>query len=241
MAETYAKVSPAACEIIDMTGVGITGGCLGCMHCGWDNKCVYKDGYAEFYKNTVCAADIVVFALTAKDRFFTADFKRYLDRSFFLGHTPTLERKSLVFLADCDISSMAVAQEFVYSYAETSGARLCGLVDCSADTEMIAAAAAAADYYARDPLPPSSTYRSEGAAKLFRDMLYNMDFVFHADYKYYSKRGLFHFPAQDWGMRAFSTVAGALLHIPPLRRMFVSGMTVHMADGHRAVVKKAVP
>jgi len=35
-------------EVIDLNDIDIRGACLGCMQCGYDYKCVQKDGFTEF-------------------------------------------------------------------------------------------------------------------------------------------------------------------------------------------------
>ena len=45
-------------EVIDLNDIDIQGACLGCMRCGYDNSCQYKDGFTEFYNNRVRTADI---------------------------------------------------------------------------------------------------------------------------------------------------------------------------------------
>ncbi|MDD4004432.1 MAG: NAD(P)H-dependent oxidoreductase [Elusimicrobiaceae bacterium] len=240
MARAYAEAAPAACSVQYMEELDIKGGCLGCIHCGWNNECVYQDGFARFFDREVSAADTVVFALPVKDRFFPALFKRYLDRTFFKGHVPVLAGKTLVFLVEGDLNAAPVALEFIYSYAENSGARLCGVVTDRADdiAAGLAAAAAAADYFAGRKTGAPQTYRSAGAEKIFRDMLYNMDFVFHADYLFYKKCGLFRFANQERGAKLVSTVISLLCRFPRFRRAFTAGMVKNMAAQHKSVIEK---
>jgi len=40
-------------EVVDLRGINIKGACLGCMKCGYDNQCQYKDGFQDFYNNQV--------------------------------------------------------------------------------------------------------------------------------------------------------------------------------------------
>ena len=55
-------------ELINLHDVNIRGGCLGCCQCGYDNTCVYTDGYIDFYKNRLVPADIIIMAGSVHDR-----------------------------------------------------------------------------------------------------------------------------------------------------------------------------
>lgn len=240
LAAEYARVAPGVCEIKYIGDIDIKGGCLGCIRCGWDNTCAYKDGFAEFFKTALSAADSVVFALPLKGRFFPSSFKRYLDRSFFMGHIPTLENKPVAYLIAGDLCAAPAAQDFIMSYSETSGARLAGIVTTqSADImEDLRCTALTAGRLSLSKSEPPHTYRAEGAGRIFRDMLYNMDFVFRADYLYYQKRGLFRFPTQNLLARAGSTMLRGLCTLPFIHNAFNSGMIKGMAAKHKDLVAK---
>ena len=49
-------------ETINLRDLDIRGGRLGCCQCGYDNTCVYTDGYVDFYTKRLAPADIIVMA-----------------------------------------------------------------------------------------------------------------------------------------------------------------------------------
>jgi len=67
-------------EIINLHGLDIRGGCLGCCQCGYDNTCVYTDGYIDFFNNKLVPADIIIMAGSVHDRFLSSAWKQFLDR-----------------------------------------------------------------------------------------------------------------------------------------------------------------
>lgn len=243
LAAEYARMTAGLCEIKYIGDIDIKGGCLGCMRCGWDNTCVYEDGFAAFFKNTVKAADSVVFALPLKGRYFPSSFKQYLDRSFFMGHIPTLENKAVAYLIAGDLTAAPAALDFLYSYAETSGSRLAGIATTQSPdlADDLRCTARTASRMTLAKTAPPRTYRAEGAGRIFRDMLYNMDFVFRADYLYYQKRGLFHFPTQKLAARMGSTLLRRLCSLAFIRNAFNSGMIKGMAAKHKAFVERTKP
>ena len=85
-------------ELINLHEVNIRGGCLGCCQCGYDNTCVYTDGYVDFYNNKLVPADIIIMAGSVRDRYLSSTWKQFFDRSFFKGHTPGLKGKQIGFV-----------------------------------------------------------------------------------------------------------------------------------------------
>jgi multimeric flavodoxin WrbA len=77
-------------EVVNLNDIDIKGGCLGCIHCGMDNICVYegKDGFIDFYNSKVKKADIIIYAGKIKDRYLSSKWKMFFDRGFFNTHQP---------------------------------------------------------------------------------------------------------------------------------------------------------
>ena len=58
-------------EVINLHNIDIKGGCLGCIQCGYDNICAYrdKDEFMKFYNKRIKTADVLVFAGAIRDRY----------------------------------------------------------------------------------------------------------------------------------------------------------------------------
>ena len=57
-------------EIVNLNEIKMLGGCMGCIQCGLDNVCVYRDADDVFgVYQKLRAADIVIEAATITDRF----------------------------------------------------------------------------------------------------------------------------------------------------------------------------
>jgi multimeric flavodoxin WrbA len=96
-------------EVINLNEVDIKGGCLGCIRCGYDNHCAYegKDGFIDFYRTKVMAADIVIFAGEIVDRYLSSKWKTFLDRRFFNTHQFTLPGKQMGFIVSGPLAQNA--------------------------------------------------------------------------------------------------------------------------------------
>ena len=192
-------------ELADLSKINIAGGCLGCIECGFDNRCAYtgKDDFIDFYNETVKAADILVFAGTIKDRYLSATWKLFFDRRFFNTHMPTHAGKQFACLISGPLSQIPNLKEIISALSEMDQANLAGIVtDEFGDSEDIDAllqglanklVSSAAKEYIR-PM----TFRGVGGRKIFRDDIWGrLRFPFIADHEYYEKHGLYDFPNVD--------------------------------------------
>jgi len=242
MARAFAAASPLECEITRLEELNMQGGCLGCLLCGWDNECVYKDGFREFFLDKTLTADAVVFAMPLSGGFFPSAFKTFLDRSFFRGHVPNYEGKPMVFLVAGDLNANPAAAEFAKAFAECGGARLTGAVcdcgDAACRTRAVEHTAHLTARAALTKMPPSPTYRSYASFKIFRDLIYKTPFVFRADYRFYSKRELLDYPNRDWKLFFRKILMALLMSVPSVRKSIQAEMARYMLAGHQAVLEK---
>ena len=199
MAEAFKDSFTSPIEHIDLNAVKIAGGCLGCMHCGYDNKCVYdgKDDIRMLYDEKMRGADAVVFALPIRDRYFSARFKTFTDRRFFHTHQPLLTGRQIAYIVSGPLSQNRNIAEICQASAELDEANLAGMVsDETADAgALVRALALRVTAMARAHYIRPQTFNGVGGHKLFRDAMYlDLKFTFRADYKYYKKHKKFDFP-----------------------------------------------
>jgi len=223
-------------DVASLMDLDIKGGCLGCCKCGLDNVCDYqgKDGFVDFYENSVKKADIVVFAGAIHDRYLSSRWKMFFDRSFYNTHVPTLAGKQIAYLISGPLAQIPNLRQVLEAYAEFQEANLAGIVtdeeDNSTETDELMAELArrlvrpAADI----PLQPM-TFLGVGGRKIFRDEIYGMlRFVFQSDYRYYKKHGYFDFPHKNFKVRRMNMMMTTLTKIPPVRRKFLKMLKEQM-------------
>lgn len=246
MAERFASRFESA-ELLDLSALDIRGGCLGCMKCGAKNICVYdgSDGFRPAFERMVLDADIVVFAGTIRDRYLSASFKRFFDRSFFLNHKGAYEKKQICWLVSGPLGQIPNLRQIMEGYADVSRGNLAGAVsDESGDSAFIdaqidALAERAAEFSRCGYIAPS-TFLGEGGRRIFRDEIWaGMRIIFAEDYRYYRKTGRFDFPQKKIVNRTAVPLAGLLFRIPALRRMLDREMKRGMILPLQKVVEKA--
>ena len=213
-------------DIIDLTTLDVKGSCLGCLHCAWDNQCVYanRDAYVKTYRERIMRADILIWAGTLKDRYLSWRWKQFFDRSFFMNHTPSLTGKQIGIVISGPFSTNANLRQILFAYAELQQAGLVDIVtdegDDSAaiDATLDALARRLVDNKRRGYVPPP-TFLGVAGARLFRDEIWGrLRFPFQADYRSYRRLNLFDFPQKNLKSRLFNAAMLILSRHPRFRR-----------------------
>jgi hypothetical protein len=230
--------------MFNLHDVPIKGGCLGCCQCGYDNTCVYTDGYVDFYKNKLVPADIIIIAGSVHDRYLSSAWKQFFDRSFFKGHTPGLKGKQIGFVIAGPFSQIPCLKEALAAWADNGRCHACFVTDevqVSGDLDaLLDSMAARLVQGAKAGYIPPHTFYAVGGHKIFRDNIYaGMRFVFQADYRYYCDHGLFDFPQAELKTRLLNAVFVPLVRFPGFRKKMFADMKHHMIEPFKAVLKDA--
>lgn len=189
-------------EEINLWDLNIKGSCLGCLQCGYGNHCAYtgKDDYIEFYETKVKQADILIYAGTIKDRYLSARWKMFFDRSFYNTHIPVLNEKQIGFIISGPFSQIPNLREIFRGWMETNKANIVDFVTDESQDQgtidgLISMLASKSLNYANIGYISEITMLGVGGRKIFRDDIYSgLRFPFRADFKYYKKHRLFDFP-----------------------------------------------
>lgn len=227
-------------EVVNLHQVDIKGGCLGCIRCGYDNRCVYtgRDGFIEMY-NKLKSADILVFAGAIHDRYLSSLWKTFFDRAFFNTHIPSFAGKQLAFLVSGPVRQLPNLRQILEAYAEHQKANLAGIVTDEADeagqidaalTELALCSVSYAECNYKRP----NTFLGVGGIKIFRDEIWGpLRFPFVADHQYYKRHGVYDFPQQNYMSRAHNFFLGLLAKLPAIRnKLYGPKMVEYMVRGY---------
>jgi len=213
--------------LVNLHEIRIRGGCVGCLQCGLDNECVYrdKDEIRETYER-LKAADVLILAGTIRDRYLSSRWKLFFDRGFYMNHVPIFRDKQVVWLVSGPLAQLANLRQILEGYMDCQRANLVGMVtDECADSPRLdrlldclaarLAASAAVGYLAPD------TFLGVAGRKIFRDEVWgNLRMVFQADHRYYRSHGLYDFPRRGLKTRVVQGSMMLLTRIPSFRREF---------------------
>jgi multimeric flavodoxin WrbA len=222
MVQRAAACCGRAASIVSIDEAAMKGGCLGCCRCAFDNTCVYDDGYAKFLKQVVQPADIIIFAATVKDRFFSARFKQFFDRSFFLGHVPKMTGRQIAVIAQGPYSRSSPLPEYMAAYADMEGAGLAGIVSDEipeAVDERIDSLVETCIRLAKTGYVAPRQFPGIAGHKVLRDEIWGgLRAVFRADDRYYRAHGGYDFPQYQYGRRIRTMFLSAALSVPSIRK-----------------------
>ncbi|MFC1935398.1 NAD(P)H-dependent oxidoreductase [Chloroflexota bacterium] len=232
-------------EMIDLNDIDIRGGCLGCMRCGYDNTCVQKDGFGEFYNNRVRTADIVVFAGTVKGRYLSSSWKMFYDRAFFWTHTPSLVGKQLGYIVSGPLSqSPNLIQILEASSTARQDANHVDIItdECENSAELDTLLQSFAERlvsYSVKGYVRTQDFLAVGGQKVFRDDMWGrLRMIWQADHRYYKKHGKYDFPQKDLKMWIFNPVMLLLSKIPRFRKPFYKNITRFSSGRLRKVAER---
>jgi len=242
MVDRLSKAFAGKAALFNLHELDIRGGCLGCCRCGYDNTCVYTDGYAGFFRDVLMPADIIIIAGAVHDRYLSSKWKQFFDRSFFKGHTPGLEGKQIGFLISGPYGQIPSLREVLTAWIDVGGCHMqvvtdevpgSGELDSLVDSMADRLVQAAGTGYV-----PPHTFYEVGGYKIFRDNIYaGMRFIFQADYRYYRDHHLFDFPQKQWNTRLMNAVFMPLTRIPGFRKKVFGDIPHHMIESFKPVLE----
>ncbi len=227
MIDRFKKTFIGPVELINLGDIDIRGGCMGCMKCGYEYKCQYKDGFTDFYNQRVRAADLIVMAGEMKGRYLSSLWKTFFDRAFFWNHTPSLERKQMAYLISGPISQNSNLVQILEATATArQNANFVDIIsdECGNSEQLDALLDELADRMARlaegDVVKPQN-FLAVGGHKIFRDNIWGrLRGVWQADHRFYSKNGYYDFPQYNLRLRLMGAILMTLTKIPRFRKKF---------------------
>jgi NAD(P)H-dependent FMN reductase len=219
-------------EVIDLNDIDIRGGCLGCMRCGYDYKCVQKDGFGDFYNSRVKTADIIVFAGEVRGRYLSSKWKEFYDRAFFWNHTPSLVGKQLGYMISGPLSQTPnLIQILEASSTARQDANHADIItdECGdskeLDCQLQSFGERLVSYSEKDYVRPQN-FLAVGGHKVLRDNIWGrLRMIWQADHKYYKKHGKYDFPHKDLKLWVFNPIMMALTKVPRFRKKFYANIT----------------
>lgn len=223
MIDAFVKRAPAKVNIYNLNDIEIRGGCLGCIMCAYDGQCVYKDDFEEFVRDKVNVADALVYAGRMDGRYLSSRWKLFFDRSFFNGHRPVNMGKQIGFLISGPLSQNGNLDTILKAIPEVGMMNMVDIVTDESQDPMRDIERMAQDmcWGMENRFVMPDNFLGVGGHKVFRDLIYNMGFIFRADHRYYKQKGLYDFPQKDYKARMMNIFLGPLLTIPQVRKGFM--------------------
>lgn len=224
-------------RIVNIQEYPFKGGCLGCFNCATDGVCIYKDGFDAFLRDNIQKADAIIYAFSIKDHSMGTRFKMYDDRQFCNGHRTVTMGMPIGYLISGNYSKEQNLQMILEGRAQVGGNILAGIAtDEFSPDEDITKLAASLEYALAHKNTQPQNFYGVGGMKIFRDLIYQMQGMMKADYKFFKSHGQFDFPQKKKGTIIGMYFVGAMLSSKKLK----SKMGNKMNEGMLAPYKKVL-
>jgi multimeric flavodoxin WrbA len=244
MIERFTQSIEDPVELYNLYELDIKGGCMGCLRCGFDNRCAYagKDEFTDFYNSTLKSADVIVYAGTIVDRQLSWKWRQFFDRSFFNCHTPSLVGKQIAFLISGPLSQLPELRQVYEAWMEIQRSNLVGFVSdepigTDGIEERIDTLAAQLIRKAESGYIRPQTFLGIAGMKVFRDDIWGgLRIVFRADHKAYKQLGVYDFPQRKIGRQILVRLGWFITGLPGIRRRFPQMIKQQMIQPYRKVL-----
>ncbi len=240
MIADFRAALPYESRVVNLREFPFGGGCLGCFGCAITGKCVYKDGFDAFLRETIQTAQGFVYAFTISDHYTHSSFKCFDDRQFCNGHRTVTHGTPIAYLISGDYRYEPNLRMIVEGRAEVGGNYLCGVATDEGDTAAdIRGLADNLAFAMERGLTRPANFYGVGGMKIFRDLIYVMQGLMKADHKFYKAHGIYDFPQKQqkriWQMR----LVGTLMAIPSVQKKAKGKMTQAMIAPYEKVIQQA--
>ena len=233
MVNNFVKEFPYKVNVVDLSAFTFKGGCLGCLKCALDGKCVYTDGFNDFYEKQVLSGDAIIYAFTIVDHSMGPLFKNFDDRCFYNGHRTVSQYKPTAFIVNGDLRSEANLNTMLVARADVGRNYLSGIATNEVELSNTAKNLA---YALEHKYVKPRTFYGVGGMKIFRDLIWVMRGIMKDDHKFYKENGFYDFPQKQRGKMIALKLVGKLMR----NKKFMTKNKNMMEEGMLAPYKKVL-
>ena len=239
MIDRFTAVFPYACDVINIREFPFQGGCMSCFSCASTGKCVYKDGFDTFLRETIHAHDAILYAFRIRDHSMGSRFKMYDDRQFCNGHRTVTMGTPFGYLVQGPYNAEENLRLLLEARAEVGGNFLAGVASDEEDPDRdIDTLGATVCYAMEHQYTPPQNFLGVGGMKIFRDLIYQMRGLMRADHRFFKSHGQYDFPQKQWRTSLKMYLVGALMGNPKLRAKAGGKMSEGMIAPYRKMLEE---
>lgn len=239
MVDRFVAVFPYPCDVINIREFPFQGGCLSCFSCAATGKCVYKDGFDDFLRNTIHKHDAIIYAFRIQDHSMGSRFKLYDDRQFCNGHRTVTMGTLFGYLVEGAYSKEENLRLLLEARAQVGGNFLAGVATDEGDLEAAINQLSATLAYAMETrYTPPQNFLGVGGMKIFRDLIYMMRGLMRADHRFFQSHGQYDFPQKQWKTSWKMYLVGWLMRNKKLKAKAGSKFTEGMVGPYRKAIEE---
>ena len=234
MVKDFAAAFPYKTRFVNIADFQFKGGCLGCLNCRYEGKCVYDDGFDAFLAD-IYRADAIVYAFTLRDHSMGSRFKMFDDRGFFTALRNPARGKPTAYIINGDYENEENLIAVLEARAEMSQGFLAGF---ASDTEQLRSVAKKLTYALEHKYAPSQDFRGVAGQKLLRDLLWPIRGLACADNEYFKTHDLYDFPQRRWLYSLRLSILGLLMRSEKLRAKITPRLNHRRLAPYRKLLKQ---
>lgn len=238
MIDDFVAAYPYHTRLVNIAEYPFQGGCLGCFHCAGDGKCIYKDNFDSFLRETIQTADAVVYAFTIKDHSMGATFKTYDDRQFCNGHRTVTEGMPFAYIVNGCYAAEQNLRTVIEARCEVGHNFLAGV---GFDTKTLGDMAHRLCYALEHSYVQPRNFYGVGGMKIFRDLIWMMRGLMKADHDFYKAHGIYDFPQKQRGKMIKMCLLGSLVRNPKVKAKMGNKMNEGMIAPYQKIIDGVQP
>lgn len=224
-------------RIVNICEYPFRGGCLGCMQCASEGKCVYNDDFDTFLREKIQCADAIIYAFSITNHCFSSNFKKYDDRQFCNGHRSVTAGKPVGYLINGDYANEHNLRNIIEGRIEVGQNFSAGV---ATNLEEIKTMSAIMLYALDRKIVFPQNFLGVGGRKIFRDLVYVMRGIMKEDHKFYKETGIYDdLPNKQKKTMAKIKLAGKLINNKKLSKKMGNMMIKGMLMPYKKVLEKA--
>lgn len=242
MIEKYKDCICGDLQVFNLNDIHIKGSCVGCCRCGYENICIYKDEFRDFLDNVIENADIIIYALTMKDRYLSSTYAKYVNRKFVYNHVPIYKGKQIGYMISGNIDEEKNSRQLI----EEAGACIGIISDACSESSLldkeIENFAKLTIIRSEQNYERKDNFLGIGGKKIFIDEIGNgLSGIFLADYKYYKENGYFQKKDIKYIKEKLSGfVFRYFMKKEKFRAEVHKNMYKHMVGAHEKIIEKII-
>lgn len=240
MIADFRAAAPFQTRVVNVREFPFDGGCLGCFGCAITGKCVYRDGFDDFLRQTIQTADGFVYAFTISDHYTHSSFKCFDDRQFCNGHRTVTHGTPIAYIISGDYRYENNLRMIVEGRSEVGGNYLAGVATDEENTsQQLKGLAESLAFAMEHRLSRPANFYGVGGMKIFRDLIYLMQGLIKADHQFYKKHGIYDFPQKQKKRILQMKLVGALMAVPSIQKKAKGKMNEAILGPYEKVVQQA--
>ena len=226
-------------ETVNINDIDFRSGCIGCMQCQFNGRCVIKDDVNGLFGKKILTFDAVLFAISMQDRHISARWKTLIDRTLFIAKKNVYRDIHSGFIVSGPAMQGGFVHEFLQIYAGSRYFHDAGIVtDESGDSIEISANLVSLMHQLEtsvvEKIQRPYLFHQRAYHMAMRELIY-INGLGSNTQKFYRKNGLFDYPNTTLKHIISRSMLNFFFTFPLTKKHFRKNINIISANQYRKV------